>query len=364
MPVSNVNGCECGYTGKEPSPTGLGYCPQCHPKGTKGIGTDKNIWVIKTDGKGTNYWVKVSTTSIRKDGGVWRCTDCIKVETPLPAVTKTTTVNVQKTKVVCVGGRCKVQPSEARFYEFDTDATQAISIHSATYGDILARKNTYKCEESYIVNKQGVLQQLDIDSSSQCVIPDNFLNDLGIFYWDNISVEAELGYPYNRKNFEELRQQLHKGQVHMEGLLKEYGTTIVTALSVKKTVQKPIKKPSRKTVKKKPSRKPSRKSSRKAAKKRSSRKGKRGSNLDKRSVVQLRALAKKRGRKVPSGATKDQLLQILRGKKVTVKKQRGCYEAMTRAELLKRASKRNISGRSSMTKEKLIYALRGKVKLV
>ncbi len=326
MPETTISGCKCQYTGNEPSPTGKGLCPQCHPKGYRARGASGSIWVIKTRSDGTNYWANVPTTSIHKDGDVWRCVDCVK-ETR--AATQ---------KVVCIGGVCKVQPTEARFYEFlDTDAVQAISIVGATYGDIVSRKNTYKCEESYIVNKSGAPEKLAIDSTSQCIIPDHYLNALGIFYWDNIAEEADLGYPYSKKNFEELREKLYSGEIHMQGLLKEYGIVIVTALAKppKKVAKKASKKAS--TVKK---------ASKKASK-----------NLDKRTVTQLRALAKKRGQKVTSNMTKADLIKLLR-RKTTIKKRRGCYEAMTKAELLERASKRNIKKRTSMSKEQLINALR------
>ena len=67
-------------------------------------------------------------------------------------------------------------------------------------------------------------------------------------------------------------------------------------------------------------------------------------------------LAKKRGQNIPAGSTKAQIIKILRGK--VVRKRGVCYEAMTKAELLKRATKKNINGRECMTKDQLITALR------
>ena len=167
MPVSiNINGCKCQYTGKESDPTGLGHCSKCYPEGTIAIGKDKNVWVIKTTGTGDNVWAKVPKSSIHKDRKVWRCTDCIQMEeTPVPTVpatskkvvTKKHTAEKKIHKVFCVGGICKVQPKEARYYEFtDPDVNQSVTVHGATYGDILSRQNSYKCEETYIINKHGI----------------------------------------------------------------------------------------------------------------------------------------------------------------------------------------------------------------
>ena len=253
MPETNTNGCKCQFTGNEPSPTSKGLCPQCHPKGYRAHGPRESIWVIKTRSDGTNYWANVHApelalfaqrtgsrrkavkvladhqesrrgsqrTNIRKDGeyirsarnDVWKCTNCVK-----SVPTK-----------VCVGGVCKVpsdgQLTKARFYELlDADVVKAITMSSATYGDIISNK-----EETYIVSKSGAPEKLTIDSSSQFIIPDTYLNDLDIFYWDNIAEEADLGYQYTKKHFEELQEKLYKGEIHLRELLREYGTVIVTA---------------------------------------------------------------------------------------------------------------------------------------
>nr|QBK87398.1 MAG: Rho termination factor [Marseillevirus LCMAC201] len=314
MPETITNGCKCQFTGNEPSPTGKGLCPQCYPKGYRALGPRELIWVIKTRSDGTNYWANVHAASMHKDGNVWKCTDCVK-EPVQP-------------KVVCISGVCKVQPNEARFYEFpDTDSVEVITASGATYGDIISNK-----EGTYIVSKSGTPEKLAIDSSNQFIIPDTCLNDLGIFYWNNIAEDADLGYPYTRKHFEELQEKLYNGKIHMQGLLKEYGIVIVSALAKSKQVVK------KKIVKKV-----------KAAKKRS--------NLDERTVIQLRALAKKRGRKITSNMKKADLIKLLRKKSV---KRKGCYEAMTKTELLERASKRSITGRRSMSRVQLINSLRKK----
>jgi len=329
--------CKCNYTGEETSPTGLGHCPQCHSAGTKAFGTDKGVWVIKTDKKGTNYWAKVAKTSIQKDGDLWSCTDCIKVEPP-PTVE-------YKSKPKCISGKCQ---EGARFYELETHQT----VNKAAYGDIVRKDAT-----TFIIDKQGTLIQLEDDSNNQSLIPDKFLKELGIFHWDNISAEANLGYPYNRKNFEDLQQQLYKGNIHLEGLLKEYGIIIVTALSKPEAGSEPLATVKResKPVAKRVVKRESKPVAKRVVKRESKPVAKR---LEKRTIKQLYALAKKRGRKVPSRATKAELIQILRSSTGTKRKRRGCYEAMTKAELVKRAAKKNVSGRSTMTKTQLIHALR------
>ena len=58
-----VNGCDKNtkrgyFTGKEPSPKGLGYCARCTPLGVTMKGVDGNLWENKKYSKGKR-WVKV-----------------------------------------------------------------------------------------------------------------------------------------------------------------------------------------------------------------------------------------------------------------------------------------------------------------
>jgi hypothetical protein len=57
-----VNGCDKNtkgyFTGKEPSPKGLGYCARCTPIGVTMKGKDGNLWENKKYSKGKR-WVKV-----------------------------------------------------------------------------------------------------------------------------------------------------------------------------------------------------------------------------------------------------------------------------------------------------------------
>jgi len=48
------------YTGKEPSPKGLGYCAHTHSVGTTKKGNDGNTWTVETTYKGTKRGVKKS----------------------------------------------------------------------------------------------------------------------------------------------------------------------------------------------------------------------------------------------------------------------------------------------------------------
>ena len=54
------------YTGKEPSPKGLGYCAHTHSVGTTKTGNDGNTWTVETTYKGTKRWVKKSGSGKRR----------------------------------------------------------------------------------------------------------------------------------------------------------------------------------------------------------------------------------------------------------------------------------------------------------
>ena len=54
------------YTGKEPSPKGLGYCAHTHSVGTTKKGNDGNTWTVETTYKGTKRWVKKSGSGKRR----------------------------------------------------------------------------------------------------------------------------------------------------------------------------------------------------------------------------------------------------------------------------------------------------------
>jgi hypothetical protein len=56
--VSGCKGEKAYYTGKEPSPKGLGYCARCTPLKVTMKGTDGNLWENKKYSKGKR-WVRV-----------------------------------------------------------------------------------------------------------------------------------------------------------------------------------------------------------------------------------------------------------------------------------------------------------------
>ena len=65
------------YTGKEPSPKGLGYCAHTHSVGTTKTGNDGNKWTVETTYRGTKRWVKKSGSgkrSSKKTSGKRRST--------------------------------------------------------------------------------------------------------------------------------------------------------------------------------------------------------------------------------------------------------------------------------------------------
>jgi hypothetical protein len=53
----------CHYTGKEPSPKGLGYCAHLRAAGTRMRGLDGNMWIIKVDKNGRRSWKKSTTVT-------------------------------------------------------------------------------------------------------------------------------------------------------------------------------------------------------------------------------------------------------------------------------------------------------------
>jgi hypothetical protein len=56
--VSGCKGEKAYYTGKEPSPKGLGYCARCTPLNVTMKGTDGNLWENKKYSNGKR-WVRV-----------------------------------------------------------------------------------------------------------------------------------------------------------------------------------------------------------------------------------------------------------------------------------------------------------------
>ena len=54
------------YSGKEPSPKGLGYCGGCASVGQKMIGNDGNLWVANMRKNGSVYWKKQPSSRVTK----------------------------------------------------------------------------------------------------------------------------------------------------------------------------------------------------------------------------------------------------------------------------------------------------------
>ena len=46
------------YTGREPSPKGLGYCAHSEGVGTRRMGNDGNVWIVQQDKNGRLSWKK------------------------------------------------------------------------------------------------------------------------------------------------------------------------------------------------------------------------------------------------------------------------------------------------------------------
>ena len=283
--------CKCDYVGNEPSPTGLGFCAKCHPLNTRGQGRDGDIWVIK-ERNGDRYWDKVSRKEIYK----------------------------------CIGGKCVAQP-EHHLVKRDQ------LLPKFKPGDIVTTP-----KDTFVMTDKPI--KLHRDANQELVIPESIVKEYGIFYWHPIAESANLAEPFHMQKFQELARQLQAGLVHNEGLIREYGDIIAKELS--KRSPKKLKRSS------------------KSSKKRSSKKSKRSSKSSKktryedRTVPELRKLAKKRGKKIPSDANKATVIRIIRGEPEKLP----CYEARTKDQLLKLAEKRGIDGRSKMNKKELISALR------
>jgi hypothetical protein len=56
------------YTGREPSPKGLGYCAHSEGMGTRRIGNDGNMWITQQDRLGRMAWKKYAGPSRRTPG--------------------------------------------------------------------------------------------------------------------------------------------------------------------------------------------------------------------------------------------------------------------------------------------------------
>lgn len=54
------------YTGKEPSPKGLGYCARFEKIGTKKKGKDGNMWIVSERANGTRAWIKHDNVKPKK----------------------------------------------------------------------------------------------------------------------------------------------------------------------------------------------------------------------------------------------------------------------------------------------------------
>jgi len=54
------------YTGKEPSPKGLGYCAHSEGVGKRRIGNDGDMWIVQQDRIGRLAWKKVGTSGTPK----------------------------------------------------------------------------------------------------------------------------------------------------------------------------------------------------------------------------------------------------------------------------------------------------------
>lgn len=274
--------CKCDYSGNEPSPTGLGFCAKCHPEGTRGTGKDGSVWVVKVqDGK--NVWVKMSKKALYK----------------------------------CVNGKCEKQPQHFTI-------TRDQSLPDLKPGDIVTTPKA-----TFIMTKDKPIK-LYKDPNNEYVIPEPIIKEHGLFYWDSIAKSVGLAEPHHIQRFEELARQLKQGQIHTQGLIKEYGKLITKELT--KCSERPKKSPRKVKRKSVAGRVP----------------------YEKRSMIELRQLAKSRGKKIPAHAKKSDIITILRGTNL----QLPCYEGRSREQLLDAAAKKGIVGRNKMNKKELISILR------
>ena len=61
------NDAKRSYTGKEPSPKGLGWCAHKMPLSTRKRGKDKKFWVVKATVSGVKRWVPAVNAEKRKE---------------------------------------------------------------------------------------------------------------------------------------------------------------------------------------------------------------------------------------------------------------------------------------------------------
>lgn len=138
--------------------------------------------------------------------------------------------------VKCVNKKCVIQQLKARHFKFTMDSVlQTVNEHCVRYGDILSLEEANSCDDVFIVDKDGNLEQLRV-YKGRCMIPAEYVKELGDDYWDLIA-----GIPLRKH-----RDPYPRGRIY-----------------------------------------------------------------ENRSMVELRALAKKREIKVPFGVSKEQLIKLL-----------------------------------------------------
>ena len=150
------------------------------------------------------------------------CSHCVKTE---PHVH--TQLN---SKLKCIDGKC-VDVYEPHFYEFYNEpAVSAVSKLNARYGDLLCRRNNLNCSEVYIVDKNKNAEQLKINSESRHIIPDSYVDKLGLHYWHRVSEKARLADVYNRTRTTKLMRDLVSKKIELTALIKRFGEHTVDKL--------------------------------------------------------------------------------------------------------------------------------------
>eukprot|EP00873_Tetraselmis_striata_P043879 jgi/Tetstr1/464143/TSEL_008948.t1 len=59
---------KCAFTGKEPSPKGLGRCARNERVGTYAVGRDKTWWIVTPVGKTGQRWARLAPAGAKPSG--------------------------------------------------------------------------------------------------------------------------------------------------------------------------------------------------------------------------------------------------------------------------------------------------------
>jgi hypothetical protein len=166
----------------------------------------------------------MSSKCVSNNGKEWTCNKCTRTD---PHIHKTDVIQPTNT----CSEKCKIH--YAKLYEFyNQPVLTIISQLPIKYGDLLCRKNINTCSELYIINSELQPERLKINANLQYIIPISHVNDLGLFYWNEIQKRSGIAIIYNKKNSQDLLKKLLKKEISLESLKNTFGQEIIDKLII------------------------------------------------------------------------------------------------------------------------------------